>query len=168
MSAKLLRSYTRDKIPITRTFIHDAESLLWTLVWVVAHRSQDKGSWKINTHAQQLIRDLSRKDMRDLGTFKSRLFEGQLLARDVYECNNDWSKALAPVVHELAVFFRLYFYEALPVLLYDIHSQVDCKDEKEHAVIMSESRGAIFDRLFTILDAYISRLNHYSIDLTHV
>jgi hypothetical protein len=147
-----------DQPPVTRTFIHDAESLLWILVWVVAHRSQEKGSWKVNAHAQQLIANLSQNDMCQLGTFKADLLEGKTLGRKVQACNNDWSRELAPVVHKLAVFFQLYFYETTEFA-------DDTSEEEAHELMMNEPREATFDRLFAILDTHIARLKDQIIDL---
>jgi hypothetical protein len=170
ISAQLLKSYMGDHPPATRTFIHDVESLLWVLVWVVAHRSQNSDSWEINTDAQELIQNLSQNSMRRLGTYKADLLDGGLLGRTVDRCGNDFSKALAPVVGELADLFRIYFY--------NLHNEPSFKflvgkakgraleDKNEHELLMSESREATFDRLFAILDAHIEGLKHHPIDLT--
>jgi hypothetical protein len=168
-SGELLKGYMGDQPPVTRTFVHDAESLLWVLVWVVAHRSQDLDSWKVNADAQELIRDLSQYDMRRLGKFKGNLLEGGLLGRRVEECVNEWSEELALVVGELAEFFRIYFYNR--------HTKPSFKnlvgrakeraheDKNEHESMMNESREATFGRLFSILNTHIARLKDQPINL---
>lgn len=169
ISAQLLKSYIGGQPRATRTFMHDVESLLWVLVWVVAHRSQDEGSWKINAVAQQLIRDFSQHDTRQLGVFKAGLLLGNALVQSVYECHNDFSEALAPAIGEMAEFIHCYFYNP-PSFKYigGRRKKRALEDNKEHELMMSESREATFSRLFAILDAHIDRLNHHSIDTTRL
>jgi hypothetical protein len=170
ISAQLLKSYMGEQPPVIRTFIHDVESLLWVLVWVVAHRSQVKDSWKINGHAEKLIRKLSQNDMSELGSDKGDFLDGGLLGRAVDRCGNDFSDALAPVVGELADFFRIYFYnlhnESSFKFLVGKAKERALEDKNEHELLMSESREATFGRLFAILDAQIERLKHHPIDFT--
>jgi hypothetical protein len=157
--------------PVTRTFIHDVESLLWILVWAVAHRSQKSVSWEVNANAQELIQHLSQNNMRQLGAFKSdRLEYGGLLRRAISACDNDFSKALASGVGQLAEFFRIYFYKFPNTP--DFDDLVEWEKEralvnkKEHELMMSESREATFGCIFAILDAQIERLKHHPIHLT--
>jgi uncharacterized protein YneF (UPF0154 family) len=158
ISAELLKSYMGDQPPVTRTFIHDVESLLWILVWVVAHRSQDANSWKINSHAEKLIRNLSQNDMSELGAFKSGLFQGDALALQVEGCGNKWSEALVSVIDELAQFFYLYYYRKPNYTTRGARAEQVRKYTELHDLMMEESREATFARLFRILDDHIDLL----------
>ncbi|KAG9080616.1 hypothetical protein FRC06_006344, partial [Ceratobasidium sp. 370] len=69
ISAQLLQGFEPGEASVGRTFIHDVESLLWVLIWVIAHRSQ-KETWQVSKAAQELIQELSRNDLSKLGRYK--------------------------------------------------------------------------------------------------
>ncbi|KAG8773522.1 hypothetical protein FRC12_002498 [Ceratobasidium sp. 428] len=91
--------------------MHDVESLLWILVWVVAHHSRDKKTWKINDTAKELISDLSQNNYRQLAKDKELLLSNRRrLVTTISGLDNDWSKDLLPVIEALANFIHAYLY----------------------------------------------------------
>ncbi|KAG8765014.1 hypothetical protein FRC12_007731 [Ceratobasidium sp. 428] len=91
--------------------MHDVESLLWILVWVVAHRSQDETTWKVNGIAKRLISDLSGNDYPHLIDKKLVLLSNyRELVSTISGLDNDWSEDLLPVIKALVDFIHAYLY----------------------------------------------------------
>ncbi|KAG8747358.1 hypothetical protein FRC10_001537, partial [Ceratobasidium sp. 414] len=172
ISAQLLKSYMSQG-KVARTYVHDAESLLWVLIWVVAHRSIHKDRWEINDTAAWMIRELSKHDIVSLRrTKESMLSLSQQLVSDIMEMGTEFSKDLAPIIGELADCFYLYLYAApsnpKPATS-DSDSDSDPADSAEpnmyhqaklalHKQYIEESRSQTFDRLFAIINRRITRL----------
>ncbi|KAG8734563.1 hypothetical protein FRC10_011656, partial [Ceratobasidium sp. 414] len=174
ISAQLLKSYmSRGKV--ARSYVHDAESLLWVLIWVVAHRSAHEDRWEINDKAARTIQKLSKHDITSLWeNKKGMLSDTRELVSDIKEMGTEFSKDLAPVIGELADFFYLYLYAAPsnpePATSdSDSDSDLDPADSAEpnmyhqaklalHKQYIGESRIQTFDRLFAIINRRITRL----------
>ncbi|KAG8711645.1 hypothetical protein FRC08_015645 [Ceratobasidium sp. 394] len=160
ISAQLLEGISSGQGPITRSFIHDIESLLWVLIWVVAHRSQDKDCWKVNTTAGDVIRKLSQNDLHSLGEYKrSLLTDRARLEEKIDDFENDWSGDLAGVIGELAdyIFTYIYFRPLKPTRV-RAASDFRVKQMQLHETYMTQSRSDTFATLFGILDVTIAEL----------
>ncbi|KAG8709334.1 hypothetical protein FRC08_018393 [Ceratobasidium sp. 394] len=171
MSAHLLESYMSPQSKVTRTYIHDAESLLWVLIWVVAHRSRREDRWEVNDKAARMIQKLSTNDFTFLWESKEAMLSGtQWLVSDIWEMGTELSKDLASVIGQLAGFFYLYLYAAPPNPESSISdSDSDLVDLVEpcplrviklalHKQYIEESRSQTFDRLFATINRCIARL----------
>ncbi|KAG9077036.1 hypothetical protein FS749_011130 [Ceratobasidium sp. UAMH 11750] len=113
MSAQLLESYMSSQNKVVRTYVHDAESLLWVLIWVVAHCSTSEDRWEIGDAAAGIIQRLSTHDLRSLyKKKKAMLSSARWLVLDIREMGTELSKDLASVIGQLAGFFYLYLYVA--------------------------------------------------------
>ncbi|QRV83914.1 kinase domain protein [Ceratobasidium sp. AG-Ba] len=107
ISAQLLESFTTDQPPVAHTIIHDIESVLWVLVWVVAHH--EPGA--MNPAAKDFARSLSEPNLRKLYHFKQGTIESyDSLERNIRRFDNGWSEDLAPVIQELAIFLSFFMY----------------------------------------------------------
>ncbi|KAG8744492.1 hypothetical protein FRC10_010057 [Ceratobasidium sp. 414] len=160
ISAQLLEGISSGQEPITRSFIHDIESLLWVLIWVVARRSQVKDHWKINTTAEDVIRKLSQNDLRSLGEYKRNLLADRArLEEKIDDLENDWSEDLAGVIGELADYIYTYLYFRPPKST-RLRTAPDfrVKQMQLHETYMAQSRSDTFATLFGILDVTIAEL----------
>ncbi|KAG9124877.1 hypothetical protein FRC07_009909 [Ceratobasidium sp. 392] len=162
----LLDGYMSASGPTKRTFMHDVESLLWILVWVVAHRSQDKKTWKINDTAKRLIRKLSQNNYESLASDKEMLLTNRSkLVSNIRNLKNDWSDDLIPIIKDLADILYLYLYvgntSTGPVEDEDSDSDFfnppnpmkqvkGSSDEKIHRAYMAEPRINTFVHLLRI------------------
>ncbi|KAG9080048.1 hypothetical protein FRC06_007135, partial [Ceratobasidium sp. 370] len=159
ISAQLLEG-TSGQGPTTRSFIHDIESLLWVLIWAVAHRSQDKDIWKVNTTAEDVIRKLSQNDLHSLGEYKRNLLADRArLEEKIDDFENDWSGDLAGVIGELADYIYTYLYFR-PLKPTRIRAAPDfrVKQMQLHEAYMIQPRSDTFASLFDILDVTITDL----------
>ncbi|QRW03678.1 phosphoribosylformylglycinamidine synthase [Ceratobasidium sp. AG-Ba] len=111
VAVKLLQSYMSSG-PVYRSFIQDAESLFWVLIWVVAYSSISKERWEINNAAKDFIWELSELDMRALCTGKLLMISGRDLFERIFQMNTDFAAALASPIYELARFFHYSVYLA--------------------------------------------------------
>ncbi|QRV74772.1 phosphoribosylformylglycinamidine synthase [Ceratobasidium sp. AG-Ba] len=111
VAVKLLQSYMSGG-PVYRSFIQDAESLFWVLIWVVAYSSISKERWEINNAAKDFIWELSELDMRALCTGKLLMISGRDLFERISQVNTDFAAALASPIYELARFFHYSVYLA--------------------------------------------------------
>ncbi|KAG9128570.1 hypothetical protein FRC07_000003 [Ceratobasidium sp. 392] len=106
-SAQLLLGPFDGEPPVRRSFIHDLESLMWVLIWVVAHQQPEKMSGK----ACDFIRELSQHDLNALGNFKRLFIMNFMEAEDeISKFGNSWSKQLAPAIKKMASFFAHFLY----------------------------------------------------------
>ncbi|KAG9105099.1 hypothetical protein FRC07_009625 [Ceratobasidium sp. 392] len=191
ISAQLLDGFLSEKGPANRTFMHDVESLLWILIWVVAHRSQDETEWKVNEIAQVVISGLSRNNLTNLHEYKDKqLRDRRRLADTIRGLRNDWSDDLAPIIEDLVEFVFLYLYfqpEPLRAVAnladleehgYDEYNlagavqkpRQESADEEFHRIYMTEPRIHTFVRLLLIFSKGIRVLESKcpSVDLTRV
>ncbi|KAG9080370.1 hypothetical protein FRC06_006671, partial [Ceratobasidium sp. 370] len=157
ISAQLLQGFEPGEASVARTFIHDVESLLWVLIWVIAHRSQKKETWQVSKAAQELIQELSRNDFSKLGRYKqSMLGETSGLEKLIRGLGNDWCEDLAPVVGELADYLYTYIYfEPAPGYSRRLHRKAQAAAHEEFTTC---SRSTTFVHLFDILDCAIAVL----------
>ncbi|KAG8787686.1 hypothetical protein FRC12_015363 [Ceratobasidium sp. 428] len=142
-------------VPAARTFIHDVESLLWLLVWVVAHHSQKEDSWQINETAQEVIEELRQIGWDEIAAYKKRLLSTKYgLRGTVRKFDHNWSEQLAPVIGRLASFLHTYIYPYLetPDDSY-LEAVVGC-----HEMLINYSRSFISDWLFRDLDSTLAKL----------
>ncbi|KAG8760237.1 hypothetical protein FRC12_009602 [Ceratobasidium sp. 428] len=158
VSAQILEAHISGVL-IPRTFIHDVESLLWVLIWVIAHHSQKEGSWQINETAQDVIKELRQNDLDKLATYKRCLiWDAFGIQKTVRKFDNKWSEQLAPVIGQLAWFLCAYIC-IRPELF------VNLKDDEHSAFLTSHhkklitcSRSSTFAQLFHILGAALAEL----------
>ncbi|KAG9090764.1 hypothetical protein FS749_000308 [Ceratobasidium sp. UAMH 11750] len=150
---------------VARTYIHDTESLLWVLIWVVAHHSTRKDRWEVNSAAAEMIQRLSTHDLKSLWRDKkAMLSDFRQLISDIRKMETDLSKDLAPVIGELAMFFYIYLHAA-PLNLGPSASGPDFglgpvdPYEALHKDYIVESRSQTFDRLFMMVNRHIAWLN---------
>ncbi|KAG9118964.1 hypothetical protein FRC07_006250 [Ceratobasidium sp. 392] len=188
ISAQLLDGFLSKRGPPVRTFMHDVESLLWILIWVVAHRSQDETEWKVNDTAKDLISNLSQNNLASLSEKKQLLLHDQnRLVTAILGLENDWSKALVPIIQSLAKFLFVYLY-AKPALATATvnHSDSEESDSEDynlagaaeeslmekaeffHEIYNTEPRVHTFVRLFKIFNKEIRMLKSKcpAVDLT--
>ncbi|KAG8708466.1 hypothetical protein FRC09_001250 [Ceratobasidium sp. 395] len=160
ISAQLLEAHISG-VPIPHTFIHDVESLLWVLVWVVAHHSQKESSWKINETAEYVIEKLRQSDWDKLATYKELLIGSIFgIQKTVKKFDNKWSEQLAPVIGQLASFLHSYIY-IRPELLVDLMGHENfALLANHHKKLMACSRSSVFAQLFQILDAALAKLEN--------
>ncbi|KAG8687252.1 hypothetical protein FRC08_012085 [Ceratobasidium sp. 394] len=171
ISAQLLDSYMLSPSKVTRTYVHDTESLLWVLIWVVAHRSLRKDRWEINDKAAAMIQKLSTNDLTFLCESKhTMLSDTECLVSNLKDMRTDLSTELAPVVGQLANFFYFYLYVAsLNPEPSASHSDLDPVYPVEpspyralkldlHKQHIEESRSQMFDRLFAMINRSITWL----------
>ncbi|KAG8751115.1 hypothetical protein FRC12_012593 [Ceratobasidium sp. 428] len=159
ISGQLLSGYATGEDKVTRTFIHDVESLFWVLVWVVAHRSISKDSWRVGEDAAGVLQDLSQPDFSKLGRYKKdKISSGGGLRALVQGFGNDLCKDLAPVIGSLAHFLSAYLYfEPEPADDPDFED-LRAAQAQLHEKFTSYPRSATFGHLFTILDRTITTL----------
>ncbi|KAG9081261.1 hypothetical protein FRC06_005684 [Ceratobasidium sp. 370] len=165
ISAQLLESYMTQR-KVTRTYIHDAESLLWVLIWVVAHHSMYEDRWEISDAAAGIIRQLSVHNIKTLWQGKENmLFNWIRLVSNVQDMGTQLAQDLAPVIGELAHFFLIYLYytpldsgpDSGPTNL-DLLSHITQPYDALHKQYVEESRHQTFDRLFGIINRHITWL----------
>ncbi|KAG8698336.1 hypothetical protein FRC09_007285 [Ceratobasidium sp. 395] len=156
ISAQLLEAHMSGE-PVTRTFIHDVESLLWVLVWVVAHHSQKEDRWQISKAARKVIQGMSQNNWDNLVDYKKGLLSDSFGLRDtIRKFDNKWSDQLAPVIGRLASFLYQYIYIS--------STSVATKDEyfvflvNRHEKLTTCSRSSIFAQLFEIFDDDLANL----------
>ncbi|KAG8727873.1 hypothetical protein FRC10_005553, partial [Ceratobasidium sp. 414] len=179
ISLQLLQGFLSDKGPITRTFMHDVESLFWVLVWVVANRSQDENAWRVNDTAKEIIKSLSQNDLAKLRDYKDLLLHNRRrLVSDIRNLKNDWSENLAPIIRRLAYFLYIYLYcdpkdtldsSADPEdsdssedldLDEDAQESNDQLDNSLHLTYITEPRSRTFARLLKMFRKNIRVLKH--------
>ncbi|KAG8712453.1 hypothetical protein FRC09_019856 [Ceratobasidium sp. 395] len=160
ISGQLLSGYATGEDKVTRTFIHDVESLFWVLVWVVAHRSISKDSWRVGEDAAGVLQDLSQPDFSKLGRYKrDKISGGGGLRALVQGFGNDLCEDLAPVIGELANFLSTYLYfEPQPLGYASRFDMLRNAEAQLHKELTSCSRGTSFSFLFDILDPAIAAL----------
>ncbi|KAG8788009.1 hypothetical protein FRC12_015009 [Ceratobasidium sp. 428] len=166
ISGQLLSGYATGEDKVTRTFIHDVESLFWVLVWVVAHRSQKKDTWQVSSKAGALLKKLSQSDFSELGDYKrSKISDANGLRALVEALGNDLCEDLAPVIGRLADFLYAYIYvkpQAAGDSEFDLMARFQAELHEKHT---SCSRSATFGYLFTILDHTISTLKAKNLEI---
>ncbi|KAG8726358.1 hypothetical protein FRC10_007226 [Ceratobasidium sp. 414] len=170
ISAQLLQGFMSGETPVTRTFIHDVESLLWVLIWVLAHRSQKKETWRVSQVAEEIIQELSRHDLSKLGRYKrAMLADITGLGKLIRELENDWCEDLAPVICGLADYLYTYLYFEPPPPGYSrrLHLQAQAASHEEFT---SCSRSTTFTHLLDILDGAVTVLDakRPKIDFRHL
>ncbi|KAG8696582.1 hypothetical protein FRC08_007061 [Ceratobasidium sp. 394] len=166
MSAQLLESYISSQSNVTRTYVHDAKTLLWVLIWVVAHRSMHKDHWEVGDKAARTIRKLSGNDTTSLWENKKGMLAGfRQLALDIQKMGTESSEDLAPVIGELAYFFYVYLYCTPPnpgsgssPTNFNWLNQIAQPYDALHKQYVAESRSQTFDRLFEIINYHIKWL----------
>ncbi|KAG8792502.1 hypothetical protein FRC12_005933 [Ceratobasidium sp. 428] len=161
ISAQLLEASSSKKAPTTRTFIHDVESLLWVLVWVVAKRSQSEKRWKINNVAKAVITGLSQSDMALLQDYKKSFLlasghPGTFEAK-IKGFENDWSDDLTDVICDLANYIWCYLYFEPSTRLRSSRRR-PTEEEATHEEYTTRSRSNTFADLFGIFDDAIVAL----------
>ncbi|KAG8709990.1 hypothetical protein FRC09_000363 [Ceratobasidium sp. 395] len=159
ISGQLLKGLATGEDKVTRTFIHDVESLFWVLVWVVAYRSQGEDSWQVSKETEAVMRGLSQCDFSELSEYKiDKICNGSSLERLVRGFNNDLCEDLAPVIASLAQFISIYLYfDPAPPSDPDFEPLYMVKAQL-HDKYMSYPRSGIFGHLFTILNRAIATL----------
>ncbi|KAG8678054.1 hypothetical protein FRC08_018098 [Ceratobasidium sp. 394] len=184
ISAQLLLSFLPGNRSVTRTFIHDVESLFWVLVWVLAHRSLEASRWKVNDTAKYIITQLSQHNIFALGTYKRSMFYNRQLLSGIRNLENDWSQDLAPVINTLADFFYLYLYfeptGITPSAQGADSDESESSDDSDledptpsteqtaqtlHDKYTAESRSQTFARVFKILNTSIRELKHKKLSI---
>ncbi|QRV92138.1 hypothetical protein RhiJN_20156 [Ceratobasidium sp. AG-Ba] len=154
MSIQLLESYICNAAA-SRCFIHDAESLLWVLIWTVAHCSVSQERWEITPAAERFIRQLSKLDVAALCEHKRGMIsDGPRLAKKIRELKTDFAIALSPVIGQLADFFFIYLYSA-PDTLPLFSSSSSFKDIPQS----SSNRSSISDMEKIILEESYQELS---------
>ncbi|KAG8695299.1 hypothetical protein FRC09_009250 [Ceratobasidium sp. 395] len=157
-SAQLLEAHISG-LPIPRTFIHDVESLLWVLIWVVAHHSQKEDSWQINETAQDVIEELRQNNWDNLTAYKRRLISDVFgIQENIRKFDNKWSEKLAPVIGLLASFLYSYMYICPESLVDVMDDEYFAFLASHHEKLIACSRSSTFARLFRILDATLAKL----------
>ncbi|KAG8709989.1 hypothetical protein FRC09_000362, partial [Ceratobasidium sp. 395] len=168
ISAQLLKGFATGEDKVTRTFIHDVESLFWVLVWVVAHRSQKEDTWQVSKEAETLMRKLSQPDLTDLGDYKRKtLSDVEDLDRQVRGFGNDLCEDLAPIIGELAEFLFVYIYVNPPVPGLTGYRKFRAQTHEEYT---SDSRDTTFTHLFSLFDGTIAKLQakHLKVDFSQL
>ncbi|KAG8760236.1 hypothetical protein FRC12_009601 [Ceratobasidium sp. 428] len=156
ISSQLLKAHMSGE-PVTRTFIHDVESLLWVLVWVVAHHSQKEDRWQINKAAREVIQGMSQNNWDKLATYKQNLLGNTHgIHETVRAFDNKWSEQLAPVIGRLASFLYQYIYiSPAPLAMKDEYFAFLVS---RHEKLTTCSRSSTFAQLFEILDDDLANL----------
>ncbi|KAG8770178.1 hypothetical protein FRC12_004465 [Ceratobasidium sp. 428] len=107
VSGHLLANPPDDELPVRRTFIHDFESLMWVLIWMVAHEKPNQ----LSDEARDFIRSLTQPNLNTLGDFKRRFVMGHMLvAEKISAFGNPWSRKLAHTIQHMAHFFACLLY----------------------------------------------------------
>ncbi|KAG9082193.1 hypothetical protein FRC07_014282, partial [Ceratobasidium sp. 392] len=113
ISAQLLLDPPAGERPVRRSFIHNLESLMWVLIWVVAHEEPAK----MSDEACNLIRNLSQYDLNALGNFKRSFIKNyEEAGKTISDFGNSWSIKLAPVIQDMAFFFDHFLYPTMPCI----------------------------------------------------
>ncbi|QRW05813.1 hypothetical protein RhiLY_04812 [Ceratobasidium sp. AG-Ba] len=190
ISIQLLESYMGNTTA-SRGFIHDAESLLWVLIWTVAHRSVSEERWEIMPNAEKIIRQLSKLDISDLCEHKLNMIsDGQRLMDRILEMETDLADGLAEVIGRLADFFYTYLYSGYKTSrtgpsarshskrgpqsdpsagaavgpkrpIFTQPSQTHQARHMLHKQYIEESRTQTFNRLFDILNEPVAQLREW-------
>ncbi|QRV76919.1 phosphoribosylformylglycinamidine synthase [Ceratobasidium sp. AG-Ba] len=190
ISIQLLESYMGNTTA-SRGFIHDAESLLWVLIWTVAHRSVSEERWEITPNAEKIIRQLSKLDISDLCEHKLNMIsDGQRLRDMILEMETDLADGLAEVIGRLADFFYTYLYSGHKTSrtglsarshfkrgpqsdpsagaavgpkrpIFTQPSQTHQARHMLHKQYIEESRTQTFNRLFDILNEPVTQLKEW-------
>ncbi|QRV97977.1 hypothetical protein RhiJN_25996 [Ceratobasidium sp. AG-Ba] len=156
ISAQLLESATSDQLPVARAIIHDLESLLWVLIWIVIHHEPRA----MNQAAKDLAQSLSEPNLRKLYRFKSDTIAlyGSL-EHKIRELNNGWSDDLAAVIEELGSFVYHFLY------FKDLAGGVARRDaakefhRQEHRRLMNLTRWEVFEEFLGIFDHWTRELS---------
>ncbi|KAG8707130.1 hypothetical protein FRC09_002012 [Ceratobasidium sp. 395] len=112
VSGHLLANPSDDELPVRRTFIHDFESLMWVLIWVVAHEKPKQ----MSDEARDFIRSLTQRNLNTLGDFKRRFVMGRMLvAEKISAFGNTRSRKLAHTIQHMAHFFACLLYPFKPL-----------------------------------------------------
>ncbi|KAG8695300.1 hypothetical protein FRC09_009251 [Ceratobasidium sp. 395] len=158
ISAQLLAAHMSGE-SVARTFIHDVESLLWVLIWVVAHHSQKEDTWQINETAREVIQELSQNNWNKLATYKAnQLSNTDGLKKTIRRFDNKWSEQIADVIGRLASFLYPYIYISPELATADDDTQMFFANR--HEILTTCSRSATFAQLFQIFDAALAKLEN--------
>ncbi|KAG9091855.1 hypothetical protein FRC07_011769, partial [Ceratobasidium sp. 392] len=153
ISAQLLLDPPDGESPVRRTFIHDLESLMWVLVWVVAHQQPAK----MNDKARNFVRKLTQYDLNALGEFK-RLFIKNFadVETEISDFDNSWSKQLAPIIQEMAYYFAHFLYPTTTNTENSHHESTDPKDEYEYFSFEKKSNTAALELMLKTHNEFMS------------
>ncbi|QRV83929.1 hypothetical protein RhiJN_11945 [Ceratobasidium sp. AG-Ba] len=156
ISAQLLESFTTDQPPVAHTIIHDIESVLWVLVWVVAHHKPTT----MNQAAKDFARSLSEPNLRKLYHFKQGTIESyDSLERNIRRFDNGWSEDLASIIRELAVFHFHFLYVEEQGQDNARRGPFDRARFEEHKRCKRLTRWELFKEVLDIFEYWIQHLS---------